>query len=311
LDRWELTLERVDLQCVKGSDDQAISVRDEDAAILFRFIPAGTAKSSDLRRGCKQSSGHTDSAGLCKHVQPRFRSGSSGFRCLAEAAPRGPDGAACHAAAHLFTEFARLGVLESQLFTDEKRFDNRQKLSPDPQVKNMINAELDQADSLAAKALAKDPNSANAQFAKILSLGLRSDYAALVEKRNLAAIRYTKQGRALAEQLLKRNPKAYDAYLAVGVENYLSGIEPAPIRWLMAAGGVETDKTRGIHDLELTAAHGDLLAPFARLLLAVAALRDKEPAKACSILSELSSDYPKNPLYRQEINQNHCRTERL
>jgi hypothetical protein len=225
--------------------------------------------------------------------------------------PEDPMGPASHAAAYLFTEFARLGVLESDLFTDDKRFDNRQKLSPDPQVKNKINAELDQAENLAAKALAKDPNDANAQFAKILSLGLRSDYAALIEKRDLAAISYTKQGTALAEQLLKQDPSAYDAYLAMGVENYLIGIKPAPVRWLMAAGGVETDKIRGIHDLELTAAHGDLLAPFARLLLAVAALRDKEPAKACSILSELSSDYPKNPLYRNEINQNHCRTEHL
>lgn len=225
--------------------------------------------------------------------------------------PEDPMGPACHAAAYLFTEFARLGVLESQLFTDDKRFDKRQKLSPDPQVKKMIDAELDQADSLAAKALAKDANDESAQFAKVLSLGLRSDYAALVEKRNLAAIHYTKQGRTLAEQLLKQNPNAYDAYLAVGVENYLSGIEPAPVRWLMAAGGVETDKAQGIHDLELTAAHGDLLAPFARLLLAVAALRDKEPAKACSILSELSSDYPRNPLYPREFSQNHCRTEPL
>ena len=240
-----------------------------------------------------------------------FAAAHRDFDAWQELHPEDPMGPACHAAAHLFTEFARLGVLESQLFTDENRFDNRQKLSPDPQVKNMINAELDQADSLAAKALAKDPNNANAQFAKILSLGLRSDYAALIEKRNLAALRYTKQGRALAEQLLKQNPNAYDAYLAVGVENYLIGIKPAPVRWLMAAGGVETDKTLGIHDLELTAAHGNLLAPFARLLLAVAALRDKESAKACSILSGLSSDYPKNPLYPREINQNHCRTEHL
>jgi hypothetical protein len=287
LDRWELTLEGVDLRCVKGSDHQAISVCDEDAAILFRFIPA--ALLSPAICGADASS-------------PAATPIQQGFASMYNLDS---------AAAHLFTEFARLGVLESQLFTDEKRFDNRQKLSPDPQVKNMINAELDQADSLAAKALAKDPNNANGQFAKILSLGLPSDYAALVEKRNLAAIRYTKQGRALAEQLLKQDPSAYDAYLAVGVENYLSGIEPAPIRWLMAAGGVETDKPGGIHDLELTAAQGDLLAPFARLLLAVAALRDKEPAKACSLLSELSSDYPKNPLYRRQINRNDCRTERL
>jgi hypothetical protein len=237
-----------------------------------------------------------------------FAAAHRDFDAWQELHPDDPMGPACHAAAHLFTEFARLGVLESELFTDDTRFDDRQKLNPDPQVKNMINADLDQADSLAAKALAKDPNDANAQFAKILSLGLRSDYAALIEKRDLAALRYTKQGTALAEQLLKQNPNAYDAYLAVGVENYLSGIKPAPVRWLMAAGGVQTDKARGIHDLELTAAHGDLLAPFARLLLAVAALRDKQPAKACSLLSGLSSDYPKNPLYRREINENHCPT---
>lgn len=235
-----------------------------------------------------------------------FAAAHQDFDAWQKVHPEDPMGPACHAAAYLFTEFARLGVLESQLFTDDKRFDNRQKLSPDPQVRNMINADLDQADSLAAKVLAKDANDVNAQFAKVLSLGLRSDYAALVEKRNLAAIRYTKQGRILAEQLLKQNPNAYDAYLAVGVENYLSGIEPAPVRWLMAAGGVETDKNQGIHDLELTAAHGDLLAPFARLLLAVAALRNKEPAKACSLLSELSSDYPRNPLYHREFSQNHC-----
>jgi hypothetical protein len=56
----------------------------------------------------------------------------------------------------------------------------------------------------------------------------------------------------------------------------------------------------------LTAAHGDLLAPFARLLLAVAALRDKDNAKACSLLTGLSVHYPRNPLYRHELLQNHC-----
>jgi hypothetical protein len=76
---------------------------------------------------------------------------------------------------------------------------------------------------------------ANAEFTKILSFGLRSDYAALVEKRDLAALRYTRQGRRFAEVLLKQKPDDYDAYLAVGVENYLSGIKPAPIRWLLSA----------------------------------------------------------------------------
>src|ERR1700748_80207 len=60
-----------------------------------------------------------------------------------------------------------------------------------------------------------------------------------------AALRYTRQGRQFAEVLLKQRPDDYDAYLAVGVENYLSGIKPAPIRRLLSADGVETDKAHG------------------------------------------------------------------
>ena len=103
------------------------------------------------------------------------------------------------------------------------------------------------------------------------------------------------------EQLLKQKPDDYDAYLAVGVENYLAGIKPAPVRWLLQMGGVQTDKQQGIVELRMAAQHGDLLAPFAKLLLAVAALRDKDTGTACGLLTELSGRYPKNPLYTREL----------
>jgi hypothetical protein len=214
--------------------------------------------------------------------------------------PDDPMGPISHAADFLFAEFQRMGVLEAQLFVDDNRFESRKKTTPDPNVKKLFDQAISQADELTSKALAVNPGDLNAQFARVLSLGLRSDYAALIERRDLAAISYTKQGRALAEQLLKQKPDAYDAYLAVGVENYLSGIKPAPVRWLLQMGGVQTDKQAGLRDLELTAQHGDLLAPFAKLLLAVAALRDKETAKACGLLGELASRYPQNGLYKKE-----------
>ncbi len=219
--------------------------------------------------------------------------------------PDDPMGPVSQAAAFLFSEFARLGVLETQLFVDDNRFDERSKLSPDPGLKQMFESALNQGDALASRQLSQRPSDVNAQFAQVLALGLRSDYAALIERRDLAAIRYTKQGRTLAEQLLKQKPDDYDAYLAVGVENYLSGIKPAPVRWMLQLGGVQTDKAQGLRDLQQTAAHGDLLAPFAKLLLAVAALRDKDTPHACSLLHELSARYPRNPLYTRELGQ--CR----
>ncbi|MBT9329995.1 hypothetical protein [Paracidobacterium acidisoli] len=220
--------------------------------------------------------------------------------------PEDPMGPAAHAAAFLFTEFDRLGILETQLFTDDDRFEHRKKPSPDPEIEKQFQQAVDATDDLARKALAKNAHDINAQFAQVLSLGLRSDYAALIDKRDLAAIRYTKQSRLLAEQLLQEAPERYDAYLAVGIENYLSGIKPAPVRWLLQMGGVQTDKAQGLHDLRLTAAHGDLLAPFARLLLAVAALRDRDTGQACSLLGGLAAEFPQNPLYRRELQRSRC-----
>jgi hypothetical protein len=47
-----------------------------------------------------------------------------------------------------------------------------------------------------------------------------------------------------------------------------------------------------LHDLQLNADHGDLLAPFARLLLAVDALREKDTAKARGYLNEMTDVFP-------------------
>ena len=146
--------------------------------------------------------------------------------------------------------------------------------------------------------LKQHPDDSNALFARVLALGLRSDYVALIDKEDFAALHYMKQGRILAQQLLKQKPDEYDALLAVGVENYLTGIKPAPVRWMLSLGGIDPNKEQGIRELEQTAAHGNLLKPFAKLLLAVAALRDKNNAEGCNLLNELAMAYPRNPLYR-------------
>ncbi len=219
--------------------------------------------------------------------------------------PDDPLGPVSQAAGFLFAEFARLGILESQLFTNDKAFASRAKLSPDPNVRAQFYAALDRGNQLADATLKQHPEDSNALFAKVLALGLQSDYVALIDKQDFAALHYMKQGRILAQQLLKQKPDAYDALLAVGVENYMTGIKPAPVRWMLSLGGIDPNKEQGIRELQQTAAHGNLLKPFAKLLLAVAALRDKNDAEGCSLLHELAVDYPRNPLYRN--NASECR----
>jgi hypothetical protein len=105
----------------------------------------------------------------------------------------------------------------------------------------------------------------------------------------------------LAEKLLATDPRYSDAWVAVGVENYMLSIRPAFVRWLCRLAGGETDRATGISRLQLTADKGHYLAPFARLLLAVAALRARNPGQARSLMEGLAREYPRNPLYRQEL----------
>jgi hypothetical protein len=241
--------------------------------------------------------------GWLKMYDLKFGEAHQVFNPWMQSHPRDSLGPASDAAAYLFSELARLGALEAELFTDNARFFDRAKPHPDPEVRSRFNDELEQADRLADASLQSSGTDENALFAKALTLGLRADYASLVDKQNLTALKFTKDGTAYADRLLAVDPKAYDAYLGPGVENYLLSLRSAPLRVLLRATGAHVDREAGLEQLRLTALHGHYLEPFAKLLLAVAALRDKNQARAKELLQELHARFPNNQLYLKELNR--------
>ncbi len=215
--------------------------------------------------------------------------------------PQDPVGPTAEAAGLLFSEFHRLGVLESQFYADDKSFQNREKVVPDPRVRDDFNAALARAQTTATARLTISPQDRDALFAMTLSSGLQADYAAMIEKRNLPSLHYTREANDWAAKLLAVEPNRYDAYVATGFSKYIIGSMAAPVRWIMRLGGVSGDKKEGIAELQLTADHGQYLGPFARILLAIAYVRDKDTARARGVLSTLRDEFPKNPLFAREI----------
>jgi hypothetical protein len=134
-----------------------------------------------------------------------------------------------------------------------------------------------------------------------LASGLEADYAALIEKRNLASLHFTKEATAWAQRLLTVCPDCYDALLATGFSKYILGSMAPPMRWILRLGGLPADKRGGNADLQITADHGHYLAPFARILLAIAYVRDRDKPKALQLLTSLRSEFPANPLFPREI----------
>jgi hypothetical protein len=219
--------------------------------------------------------------------------------------PDDPLGAASNAAAYLFAEFERLHILEFDLFTDNRRIQNAEKRIADPANKSAFEAELAKADRIAEKTLSQSSEDRNALFAKSLTDGLRGNYAALVEDRKRDALGYLKSSRMAAEKLITIDPAYYDAYLAIGIENYLLGLRSAPSRWVLRLTGAETDKEKGLANLQTTADKGCFLAPYARVLLVIASLRDRDRDTAKKLLAALARDFPQNPLYRTELARLH------
>ena len=215
--------------------------------------------------------------------------------------PDDPLGPTSDAAGILFSEFHRLGILESQFYEDDKKFDNRPKLTPDPKARASFDAAVQKAMGLAQARLNKDAKDKNALFAMTLCNGLQADYAALVEKRNVASLRYTKEASKWADKTLAADPNYYDAHIAGGISKYLIGSMAAPIRWLVRLGGIAGDKQEGIKELKIVADRGHYLAPFADILLAIAYVRDHDKPHARQLLSQLHDEFPANPLFPQEI----------
>ena len=230
-----------------------------------------------------------------------FSGGQKEFESWEKVFPNDAMGPVSEAAGILFSEFNRLGVLEAQFYEDDSVFAARKKYEADPQQRTRFEQQLDRAEDLAKARLARDPNDRDALLAMTLSNGLRSDFAALIEKRNLASLHYTKEATAWSQKTLAADPDCYDAHLASGVSRYIIGSMAAPVRWVLRLGGVSGDKAAGIAELQTTAAKGYLLAPFARVLLSIAYVREKQFAQAREILLGLQKEFPNNTLFGREL----------
>src|SRR6267378_8288096 len=261
------------------------------AALVVMTVPRAVADlpSAGLDRGFRQL------------YDLDFNGGQKEFESWEKLNPDNPMGPASEAAGILFSEFDRLGVLEAQFYVEDSVFAARKKYEADPGQRARFDRQLSRAEDLAKSRLSRDSRNRDALLAMTFAAGLRSDYAALIEKRNLASLHYAKEATAWAQQLLAVDPGCYDAHLAGGVSRYIIGSMAAPVRWFLRLGGVAGDKAGGIAELQKTAAQGHLLAPFARILLAIAYVREKDLPRARELLMGLQRDFPNNALFGREL----------
>jgi hypothetical protein len=214
--------------------------------------------------------------------------------------PEEPFGQVAVAASYLFEELFRQGVLSSDFFLNEKRFLHGIEGKPDPGRMKSFQGALDRARKLAKQRLAKNSRDPEGLFALTLAAGMESNADMMLKKQHIESLKRLKEANEHAKALLAEQPDANDAYVAMGSANYIIGSLSGGARFMLWFGGIHGDKKLGMAQLGKTIDGGRYLQPFAKILLALAARREKQDAVAQKLLRELSEEYPESSLYATE-----------
>lgn len=265
--------------------------------------------------GAQLGAGLTDDGPKAAPVSPALEI-EAGFRLLYELKfseargefasweknhPEDPIGSVSNAAGYLFEEFYYQGVLSSDFFLNDKRLLGGIEGKPDAKRKAAFNEAIVRARDIAKRRLKANASDADALFALTLATGMQADYAGILEKRHIESLRLIKDSETLAKQLIAVRPDAADAYLALGAANYIIGCLPAHQRFFLWFGGIHGDRVVGMDQLRLAADKGHYLRPYAKILLGLAALREKQEDVARTQFSELAREFPDNPLFEREL----------
>jgi len=214
--------------------------------------------------------------------------------------PEEPFGEVALAASYLFEELYRQGVLTSDFFMNEKRFLHGIDGKPDPMRMNNFRDALTRARALAKQRQKTNPKDPEALFALTLASGMESDADAILEKRQLDGLKRMKEANEYAKQLLAQHPDAADAYVAPGIANYIIGSLNPGYRLALWFGGIHGDKKLGMEQVAKTVESGRYLRPFAKIMLALAARREKQNVLAQKLLGELKNEFPSNDTFAAE-----------
>ena len=242
-------------------------------------------------------------AGFDMLYEQKFPEARKVFEAWAAKNPTEPFGQVAIAASYLFEEFYRQQVLTSDYFLNDKRFLGGISGIPDPGRMKGFDEAVVKARLLAEQTLKQNKRDPEGLFALTLSAGMQSDADSMLLKKHYDALKHLKEANSNAAILLADHPDAYDVYVAPGIAYYVIGSLSGSARFILWFGGIHGDKDLGMRQVEKTADNGNYLKPFAKILLALSARREKKDALAIKNLKELTEQFPDNTVYQTEYSK--------
>jgi Tetratricopeptide repeat/Tetratrico peptide repeat len=158
-----------------------------------------------------------------------------------------------------------------------------------------------QAKTKAQKLVDRAPNDPDALYFLGAVYGVLAGYEASAGRNFMSALRNGSRCRELHQRAVKLRPDAYDAYLSIGLYNYVVGSLPGFVRFLVGVIGVRGNKEQGVRELRMAAEKGLYNQDDASVMLLAVYQREGKPQEALPLLEKLIAKYPRNYLVRLEM----------
>lgn len=230
------------------------------------------------------------------------------FEELRKLAPRHPAGDLYLAVVVWLEHLNKSRRLVTSLYRNESSFFSgveRSKESTegdavDPTVDRAFRQYVSQAKIKALALVNEDRNNPDALYYLGTVHGVTAGYDASVARKFFSAVRNGSRSVDLHQKVIKINPNYYDAYLSLGMYNYIVATLPFPLKALAAMSGVRGNKERGMSQLKLPIEKESDAADDARVILLAMYRNEKQYGQALELLQTLSAKYPSSYLLKLE-----------
>ncbi|HEY6400658.1 MAG TPA: tetratricopeptide repeat protein [Blastocatellia bacterium] len=170
----------------------------------------------------------------------------------------------------------------------------------DPGLDREFRDRMAQAKTKALALVAKNKNDPDALYFLGAFYGVMAGYEASTARKFFSAMRNGSRCVDAHEKVMKLKPEYYDAYLSIGVYDYIVGSLPFGYKALATIVGVRGNKKRGITRLQTLIENNAASADDARVILLAIYRNEKRDEDALGLLKHLSSKYPSNYLLKLE-----------
>jgi len=228
-----------------------------------------------------------------------YEGARSRFKKMIEMAPDNPVGPESMATSLWIEQLNESWELKSTLYSDKADTNTKDKV--DQRRVDEFKKWTRRAKQLAQAKLHKDPRDVDALYFLGAAEGLEAAYSAAVERKYMAALRTGSDAVGHHRKVLELSPKFIDAELTIGMQDYVIGSLPLPVKVVAGTFGVRGSKKRGLSELEQVARDGHWGRDVARVLLVDLYKREKRWDDGIATTRDLASRYPRNYLFKLQL----------